>query len=95
MNRARSLLANAADRFDLPVDVLAGIPKIEMTGFHEIRIETHKGLLEYEKEQIGIETIIGKIVIGGKNLTIVLMNRYRIAIKGDITSVQIGDAFCE
>ena len=90
MNRARSLLVNVADRFELPVDVLAGIPKIEMIGFHEIRIETHKGLLEYEKEQIGIETIIGKIVISGKDLTIVLMNRYRIAVKGSISSVSIG-----
>lgn len=95
MNKARSLLANAADRFDMPADVMAGVPKIELTGFREIRIETHKGLLEYEKEQIGIETIIGKIIILGKNLTIVLMNRYRIAIKGDIVSVQIGETFCE
>jgi len=90
MNRARSLLVNVADHFELPVDILAGIPKIEMIGFREIRIETHKGLLEYEKEQIGIETIIGKIVISGKDLTIILMNRYRIAVKGSISSVSIG-----
>lgn len=49
MNRARKLLSSTAAFLELPADVLAGIPKMELIGFQEFSIEPHKGLLEYEK----------------------------------------------
>lgn len=95
MNRARRFLVDAAGYLELPADILAGIPKMEITGFQEFSIEAHKGILEYEKDQIGIETDLGKVYILGKNLTIKLMNRHRLTIKGSLSSVRMGDSSIE
>lgn len=87
MNKARKFLANTAGRLELPADVLAGIPKMELTGFREFSVEPHKGLLEYEKDEITIETGIGRICLSGNDLTIKLMNSSRITIFGWLNSV--------
>lgn len=89
MNRARRFLANTAGFLELPADVLAGMPKIELVGFREFSIEPHKGLLEYEKDQIIIETQIGRIRLAGQELTIHLMNSSRITIRGWLYLVEL------
>lgn len=89
MNRARKILTGAAERLDLPAEVLAGIPKMELTGFRQFSIEPHKGLVEYEKERISIESELGQILILGSELTIQLMNRQRITIRGKLSAVEL------
>ena len=89
MNKARKFLVNTASLLELPADVLAGVPKIEVVGFRECSIEPHKGLLEYEKEQIIIETELGKVCILGSGLTIKLMNSSRITVRGQMYAVEL------
>lgn len=89
MNRAKRMLAGAADFLDLPADLLAGLPRMEITGFREFSIEPHHGLLEYEKDCIGIKSDLGRIRILGTNLTIKLMNSRRITICGKLMSVEL------
>lgn len=92
MNKARRFLANTAGLLELPADVLAGVPKIEMTGFQEFSIEPHQGLLEYEKDRITIDTSMGRIDLLGHALTIRLMNSSRITIRGDLYAVELREA---
>lgn len=95
MNKTRRFLANTAGLLELPADVLAGVPKMELIGFQEFSIEPHKGLLEYEKDQIIIETQIGRIRLAGRELTIRLMNSSRITIRGWLYLVELlGDGIC-
>ena len=89
MNRARKILADAAERLELPAEVLAGVPKMELTGFQQFSIELHKGLMEYEKDRISIESDLGPILILGSGLTIQLMNRQRITIRGKLFAVEL------
>ena len=89
MNRARKFLIDAAGRMDLPADILANVPRMEVIGFREFSIEPHKGLLDYEKEQIGIETNLGKIRIVGNDLSIKLMNKSRVTVCGELHSVRL------
>lgn len=89
MNKARRFLANTAGFLELPADVLAGLPKMELTGFREFSIEPHQGLLEYEKEQITIDTDLGRVNLLGRELTIRLMNSSRITIRGDLYAVEL------
>lgn len=89
MNRTRKFLAEAAEYLDLPGDVLAGLPRMELTGFQEFAIEPHKGLIEYERKQITIETVVGRVGIAGQELTIRLMNSNRIVIGGRICGVEL------
>ena len=89
MNKAKQLLTEVAGRLQLPVDVLAGVPKMELLGFREFSVEPHNGLVEYERQKISIDSTLGRIVVFGQNLTIKLMNRQRITIKGFLTSVEL------
>jgi len=89
VNKMRKILSDTADYFALPADLIAGIPKLEVIGTQEFSIEPHNGLIEYATEQIQIETAIGSVVLGGKNLTIKLMNRKRITVYGNLYMVKL------
>ncbi len=92
MNKARKILASTAGLLELPADVLAGVPKMELTGFREFSIEPHRGLVEYEKDQIMIETQLGCVCLLGQNLTIHLMNSSRITVHGSLRAVELRGA---
>lgn len=94
MNRAKQFLAEAAGRLELPAEVLAGTPKMELSGFREFSIEPHQGLVEYERERISIATDLGRVEILGHDLTIKLMNRQRITVRGALYAVELGGNGC-
>ncbi len=43
--RREGLLERTAQFFDLPADVVAGVPRLELVGTGELRMEHHKGIL--------------------------------------------------
>ena len=87
MNQARSFLLQLSRKLQLPGDVLAGVPKIEMTGNTMCSMEPHSGLLEYDREQISIDSPMGILVIHGTELQITAMNARRITVEGQITDL--------
>ena len=52
--RRPSLLERTAKLLDLPADSLAGLPRLELIGDGELRIENHKGILAYGEEEIHV-----------------------------------------
>jgi sporulation protein YqfC len=70
--------------FELPGEVLAGLPKFSMTGNRHLHIEGHKGVLEYSGALIGINGGAALIKIYGAQLEIVSMNAEELLITGDI-----------
>ena len=45
-NRGRKgVLAGAAELFDLPADVVAGLPHVEVVGNREFYMENHRGII--------------------------------------------------
>lgn len=83
------LLVRTAEVFDLPGDVVAGLPRIELTGNRELRMENHKGILAYGSDEIHISG--GKLVVKvrGSNLELKAMNANELLIAGTITGVDI------
>ena len=41
------ILGGVAELFDLPVDVVAGLPRLELIGNRQLYLERHTGLLAY------------------------------------------------
>lgn len=72
---------------DIPKEVSTNIPKITVSGFEEILIENHKGILEYEEFFIRLNTYIGIININGFNLKLEEMTSDDIMVKGKIDSI--------
>ena len=48
--RKSGFLEKTAEVFDLPADAVAGLPKLELVGDKELRVENHRGVLAYGQE---------------------------------------------
>ena len=83
------LLARASRAFDVPGDVLAGLPRIELIGTDELRMEQHKGILAYGPEEIHISG--GKLVVRvkGRDLELRAMTPTELLITGEIHIVEL------
>lgn len=89
-NRKREgLLEKTAEVLDLPGDVVAGLPRLELTGSRELRMENHKGILAYGSQEIHISG--GKLIIKvrGSDLELKAMNASQLLITGDIAGVEL------
>ena len=87
--RKEGLLEKTAQLFDLPGDVIAGLPRIELTGDRELLMEHHRGILSYGDQEIHISG--GKLIVKvrGSGLELRAMNGEELLITGFITGVDL------
>ena len=78
----------AAELFDLPADIVAGLPRLEMVGSRQLYLEHHTGLLAYTEEQIDANTPAGVLRVRGERLTLLAMTAGELRIGGRIDSVE-------
>ena len=52
--RRTGLMERTAELFDLPADALSSLPRLELVGDGELRMENHKGILAYGSEEIHV-----------------------------------------
>lgn len=83
-----SLADKATDIFDLPGEIVPGVPKITLTGRRRAHIENHAGILKYSHEIIEIDGRRAKIIIRGDDLELLAMNRENVIISGRILSAE-------
>jgi sporulation protein YqfC len=88
MKGYRQALTRAAEFFDLPGDILAGLPKITMTGSRRLHIENHRGLLEYDTALITVNCAGGILGVYGSKLELVAMTAEELLISGNISRVE-------
>lgn len=77
-----------SDTLDIPRDVSMNVPNIRMVGNMEITIENHKGIIEYSKNLIRINSYNGIIKICGKELEIREINQEFITIFGILEVIE-------
>ena len=87
--RRESLLEKTAEVFDLPGDVVAGLPRVELLGDHQPRMEIPRGILAYGTDEIHISG--GKLIVRvrGSGLTLRAMNASELLITGEIAGVDL------
>ena len=87
--RRESLLEKTAEVFDLPGDVVAGLPRVELLGDHQLRMENHRGILAYGSQEIQISG--GRLVVKvrGEDLELRAMNASELLITGEIAGVDL------
>lgn len=78
---------NAAEKLDLPRDMILDIPKIIITGNNEIIIENHKGIIVFQETEIKVNSTVGAISIIGKNLEILFIGGSTIILGGKFKGV--------
>lgn len=87
-NRER-ILERTAEVFDLPGDLVAGLPRVELIGDRQLRMEHHRGILAYGTEEIHISG--GRIIlkVRGEGLELRSMNAGALLITGRIQAVEL------
>ena len=80
--KKESVLERTAQVFDLPGDLVAGLPRMELVGDRELRMENHRGILAYGSEEIHISG--GKLIlkVRGEGLELRSMNAGELLITG-------------
>lgn len=84
----KNILSEAAELFDLPGDVVASLPHIEMVGNDHFYMEHHRGILSYSEEEIAINGERMMIRVFGENLELVSMTGDALRISGAIRRVE-------
>ena len=84
LKKDMKLWDRAAELFDLPPDLVAGLPHIEMMGDTHFYMERHKGILSYSGEEIAINADHMMIRVFGENLELVSMTGDALRISGTI-----------
>ena len=83
------LLERTAEALELPGDVVAGLPRVELTGDRELRMENHRGILAYGSREIQISG--GRLVVKvrGEDLELRAMNAGELLITGTLRGVDL------
>ena len=84
---AADLLERTALLFDIPGQAM-GLPRVEVVGRSELRMENHRGILAYGPEEIHISGGNLLVVVRGSGLELRAMTPEELLITGTIAAVE-------
>lgn len=87
--RRPGLMERTAELFDLPADALSSLPRLELVGDGELRMENHKGILAYGSEEIHVSGGSFVVKIMGQGLELRAMTGLELLITGQIRQIQL------
>ena len=87
--RRAGLLERTAELFDLPADALTSLPRLELVGDKELRMENHRGILAYGSEEIHVSGGEFVVKILGEGLELRAMTGLELLITGRIHHIQL------
>jgi len=86
--KKEGLLARTVRSLDLPGEMV-GLPRVEMVGRHELRMENHKGILAYGSEEILVSGGPVVLRIRGTGLELKAMTAEELLVTGTLLSVEL------
>lgn len=87
MKKGMVLLGELCERLELPAEA-AGAAKLTVTDGKRALVENHRGLLEYDAEQIRVSTGRGQLILRGSDLTLSAMSGKELLICGKLQSAE-------
>lgn len=78
---------NLIEAFELPKDLLLGMPVLSVMGDREILIENHRGISYYSEQKMLIACSKQQIEITGDALTIEYYTKDSVKIRGRIEQI--------
>lgn len=70
-----------------PREVTSNVPRITMTGHERLRVEQHRGLIDYAPDSIVLRTSCGLMRIAGAGMNFGMYTAAEAVITGRIDSV--------
>lgn len=87
--RREGLMEKTSALLDLPGDVVAGLPRLELMGDRDLLLEHYRGILSCEKEEIHVDGGKWVLRIRGRELLIRTMREHELRITGWIDSLEL------
>ncbi len=82
------VISKIAERFDIPADAVTGAPLITLTGNRRLHIDHHRGILEYGREFISVNSGNSILSIYGTSLELASMSSSELLLTGDIQRIE-------
>lgn len=89
VEKLRGAVADLAGRLELPADLIAGVPRVQITGYRALTVEQHHGIEQYQPDEVCIRVAGGRVRVAGEELTIQRMDRTIVALAGTVRSVAL------
>ena len=91
MNRFedRDILAKTAELLDLPVDVVAGMPNLELLGNRQLFLTAHRGILAYSDTEIDVNCGNLMVRVRGQGLQLLSLTAGEMRIGGTIEGIEL------
>ena len=86
--REKRIFSDAAELFDLPIDLLSGLPHVELMGDRQFYMENHRGIISYSEDEIAISADGVIVRVFGTKLELVSMTGEALRIRGKIQRVE-------
>lgn len=89
MNRKSRMMEQTIGAAQSIGATLPGVPLVEITADCRVLVENHKGILQYDTDQILIRVKYGAVLVEGMDLALNKMTKEQLLICGRITSVRL------
>ncbi|MBF8982004.1 sporulation protein YqfC [Lutibacter sp. B2] len=86
--KTKEIKESISELLELPKDIMLDLPRITLLGNLQLYIENHKGIIEYTKVRIRVNTRDGILRIMGNDLLIKNIVSEEIVICGKIHSIE-------
>lgn len=91
MNRFEDsdILTKTAELLDLPMDVVAGLPNLELLGDRQLFLSHHQGILSYSDTAIDVNCEALLVRVRGRGLQLLSMTGDEMRIGGTIEGIEL------
>ena len=83
------LTAEALERLELPVNIAAGVARIELLGNRELYMDRHRGVLAYTTEAVDVNGGGVVVRVRGQGLQLLVMTEQELRITGKISGIDL------
>jgi sporulation protein YqfC len=77
-----------SDALDIPEEIVLDVPVIKIVSNNKIIIENHKGIIEYSKTTVRINSKIGIVALKGEDFVIKYITQDEIILEGEIEVIE-------
>ena len=79
----------ALERLELPVNIAAGVARIELLGNRELYMDRHRGVLAYTTEAVDVNGGGVVVRVRGQDLQLLVMTGQELRITGKISGIEL------
>ncbi|QXM05697.1 sporulation protein YqfC [Crassaminicella indica] len=87
-SKTKEIKESLSELLELPKDIMLDLPRITLIGNLQLYIENHKGIIEYSKTIIRVNTKSGVIRVTGRELSIKTIITEEMIICGKVENVE-------